>query len=305
MTDIIPRRPGLSSPRRAARPHTTAALPRAPAPPPEQGDDGEVTSRVPAESRDDEPVDAMAARQLTGELQQAIHGAHQALAHLADRVRAAHRGRVWIALGHTGWGTYAEAELRMSRSQAYRLLEIATTLDTFNRAAASAGAMSPTGDTELALWDFGLSQRALRDVAGHADRIAEAIAAALTDDGPDRRADPDAVRDLVHQVVEAARHPAPPPQIPDTSKNFTDTDTDVDPADVASLRAVVDQLVAIQGRLGVLALEIAPAYLTDAQARDGGLDRLANDIGIEIEHLLAARHYAVTGDRRALEGTVL
>jgi len=259
---------------------------------------------VPAGSRDGEPVDATAARQLTGELQQAIHGAHQALAHLADRVRAAHQGRVWIALGYTGWGTYAEAELRMSRSQAYRLLEIATTLGTLNRAAANAGAVSPAGDTAPALWDFGLSQRALRDVADQADRIAEDLAAALAAAGPDRRADPDAVRDLVHQVVEAARHPAPPP-IPATFTKFTDTGTAVDPTDIASLRAVVDELVATQGELGLLALEIAPAYLTDAQARDGGLGQLANDIGIEVEQLLAARHYAVTGDRRALEGTVL
>jgi hypothetical protein len=263
-----------------------------------------VTSRVPAGSRGGEPVDATAARQLTGELQQAISGAHQALAHLADRVRAAHHGRVWVALAYSGWGSYAEAELQMSRSQAYRLLEIATTLDTLNRAAVGTGAVSPAGDTAARLWDFGLSQRALRDVADQADRIAEDLTAALTAAEPDLRTDPDAVRDLVHQVVEAARHSAlPAMSVENSTEAFTDID--VEPTDIASLRDMVDKLVDLQGRLGLLALEIAPAYLTDAQAREGGLDRLADDIGIEIEHLLAARHFAVTGDRRALEGTVL
>ncbi|MFE4801615.1 hypothetical protein ACFVRD_49580 [Streptomyces sp. NPDC057908] len=41
-------------------------------------------------------------------------------------------------------------------------------------------------------------------------------------------------------------------------------------------------------------------------ARAGAASRrFCNDIGIDLEHGLAARRYALTGDRRALHGTVL
>ncbi|MFB7552758.1 hypothetical protein [Streptomyces sp. NPDC056154] len=48
----------------------------------------------------------------------------------------------------------------------------------------------------------------------------------------------------------------------------------------------------------------APAYLSDRQAADV-LAPLCDAIGEELEHGLAARRYAMSGDRRALHGTVL
>ncbi|MEU5397140.1 hypothetical protein ACH5A2_41010 [Streptomyces collinus] len=51
-------------------------------------------------------------------------------------------------------------------------------------------------------------------------------------------------------------------------------------------------------------LEVAPAYLSDTDAADA-LALLCEEIGEPLEHGLAARRYATSGDRRALHGTVL
>ncbi|MFH8561426.1 hypothetical protein [Streptomyces sp. NPDC017988] len=49
-------------------------------------------------------------------------------------------------------------------------------------------------------------------------------------------------------------------------------------------------------------LEVAPPYLSDTRRR---LALLCEHIGEPLEHGLVARRYAVSGDRRALHGTVL
>ncbi|MGW2869932.1 hypothetical protein [Kitasatospora sp. NPDC001225] len=40
-------------------------------------------------------------------------------------MRAAHRARVWTALGYGGWAAYASTEFGVSRSTSYRLLDLA------------------------------------------------------------------------------------------------------------------------------------------------------------------------------------
>ncbi|GHB31374.1 hypothetical protein GCM10010346_63460 [Streptomyces chryseus] len=98
----------------------------------------------------------------------AISEARRAAVVLAQRVRDAHRGRVWVALGHSGWSEYAQAELEISRAQAYRLIDIPESAEGLSRAIGAVGVLaevSPAGDTEDgALVDLGLSQRALREV---------------------------------------------------------------------------------------------------------------------------------------------
>ncbi|MGW3747104.1 hypothetical protein ACWD62_43090 [Streptomyces sp. NPDC005146] len=69
------------------------------------------------------------------------------------------------------------------------------------------------------------------------------------------------------------------------------------------LRRLVDETVAAGGKLGQAALELAPAYLSEQEAADSVLARYADDIGCDVETILATRRYALTGDRRALEGT--
>ncbi|MGW7448145.1 hypothetical protein [Kitasatospora sp. NPDC054795] len=59
---------------------------------------------------------------------------------------------------------------------------------------------------------------------------------------------------------------------------------------------------AAQLGIGALALEAVPAYVSDRQAENAGLARLANDIGITTAELLACRRYAISGDVRAVDG---
>ncbi|MGE7437036.1 hypothetical protein [Kitasatospora sp. NPDC001175] len=67
-------------------------------------------------------------------------------------------------------------------------------------------------------------------------------------------------------------------------------------------RDLVAQQRAAQHRIGILALETVPAYIGDRQAEDAGLARLANDIGITTEEILACRRYTIAGDVRAMDG---
>ncbi|GHB30747.1 hypothetical protein GCM10010346_62650 [Streptomyces chryseus] len=82
-------------------------------------------------------------------------------------------------------------------------------------------------------------------------------------------------------------------------------DTERHPADPNAVRHLGDELAAAGGRLGQIALELAPPYLSEQEAVDTILARLANDIGSDAKTILAARRYALTGDHRALDGTWL
>ncbi|OXM59808.1 hypothetical protein, partial [Amycolatopsis sp. KNN50.9b] len=70
---------------------------------------------------------------------------------------------------------------------------------------------------------------------------------------------------------------------------------------LAELRRVVDELAAGTYAIGELMLEVAPAYLSDTDAV-GVLALLCEQIGEPLEHELAARRYAMSGDHRALHG---
>lgn len=73
---------------------------------------------------------------------------------------------------------------------------------------------------------------------------------------------------------------------------------------VAEMRRVAEELFASVHAMGELMLEVAPAYQSDAEA-SRITTRLCEAIGEPLEHALAARRYAITGDRRALDGIVL
>lgn len=98
------------------------------------------------------------------------------------------------------------------------------------------------------------------------------------------------MRAVVRQVVRDVRTAPPPPP----------ADPPADPT-VAALRRVVDDLAASTHAIGELMLEVAPAYLSDTDAADV-LALLCEQIGEPLEHGLAARRYAMSGDRRALHG---
>ncbi|MFD5065248.1 hypothetical protein [Streptomyces sp. NPDC058394] len=56
-----------------------------------------------------EPVGRADAVRLTEQLRAAIAEARHAAVVLAGRVQEAHRARVWVPLGYSGWGQYAQA----------------------------------------------------------------------------------------------------------------------------------------------------------------------------------------------------
>ncbi|MGW2777332.1 hypothetical protein ACWC4C_33355 [Streptomyces olivaceoviridis] len=77
------------------------------------------------------------------------------------------------------------------------------------------------------------------------------------------------------------------------------------PADpwLAAARRLVDDLAANTHAIGELLPEVAPVYLSDADAA-GVLALLCEQIGEPLVQGLAARRYAIFGDRRALHGAV-
>jgi hypothetical protein len=77
-------------------------------------------------------------------------------------------------------------------------------------------------------------------------------------------------------------------------------DPPADPA-LATLRRTLDDLIANTPAIGELMLEVAPAYLSDSEAAEV-LVLLCEQIGEPLEYSLAARRYAMAGDRRALHG---
>ncbi|MFJ4007778.1 hypothetical protein ACIPWL_30600 [Streptomyces sp. NPDC090023] len=116
-----------------------------------------------------------------------------------------------------------------------------------------------TGPAAAAALDYGLSQRALIAISGRTDTVAEIITrrlATLAHSGL-QALDAAAVRAVVRQAVRDVRTAPPPPP----------AEPPADPA-VAALRAVVDDLVAVNHAIGELMLEVAPAYLSDTQAAD-------------------------------------
>ena len=244
------------------------------------------------------PLSEADAREMTAGLREAMDDVRRSVAVLAAQVRDAHAARVWLPLGHSSWESYCAAEFGISRAQAYRLLDVARALAAIHDAVTAGPELSRTRDTDpgtAAALDYGLSQRALIAVSGRTDAVAEIITrrlAALAHSGL-QALDAATVRAVVRQAVRDVRTaPSPAPAEPPA-----------DPA-VAALRAVVDDLAACSHQIGELMLEVAPAYLSDTEAADV-LALLCDEIGEPLDHGLAARRYALTGDRRALAGTVL
>ncbi|WP_329564497.1 hypothetical protein OG711_38790 (plasmid) [Streptomyces uncialis] len=238
------------------------------------------------------------AREVTAGLREAMDDVRRSVAVLAARVRDAHTARVWTPLGYGSWEAYCGSEFGISRAQAYRLLDVARTLAAIHDAVTAGPGTSRTRDSDpgaAAALDYGLSQRALIDVSGRSGDVAELITrrlATLAHSGLQALDEP-TVRAVVRQAVRDVRTaPPPPPAGP--------------PADPAlpELRRVVDDLAATTHQLGELMLEVAPAYLSDNAAADV-LAPLCEQIGEDLENGLAARRYAMSGDRRALHGTVL
>lgn len=198
----------------------------------------------------------------------------------------------------TAAGSRTAGRSSASAAQAYRLLDVARALAAIHGAVTAGPEISRTRDTDpgaAAALDYGLSQRALIAVSGRVDVVAELITrrlAALVHSGLQALDDP-TVRAVVRRAVRDVRTaPSPAPVEPAA-----------DPA-VTGRRAVVDDLAACSHQLGDLLLGVVPAYLSGTAAADV-LAVLCDEIGESVGNGLAVRRYAISGDRRALHGTVL
>ncbi|MFJ2781580.1 hypothetical protein [Kitasatospora sp. NPDC087315] len=248
------------------------------------------------------PADAARARELTEQLRTAIGDARAAVLILAHRVRAAHQARVWTVLKHPSWAAYALAEFGIGRSTAYRLLDLAAVAeaieDTVQRELGVSHALDST--------DLVLPVRAVVDLKGRVSELTDLIAERLTDAPQDAGGAALPARTVGGIVAAAVAEVRARPDVPaaelETGPAPDGITTETWRRHVSVGRDAITQQRAAQLGIGALALEVVPAYVSDRQAEDSGLARLANDIGITTAEILACRRYAISGDVRAMDG---
>ncbi|MFF2660009.1 hypothetical protein ACFVUH_21920 [Kitasatospora sp. NPDC058032] len=251
-------------------------------------------------------VDAVAdradARQLTDELRAAVTEPRTAALVLTRRVRAAHRSRAWTALGHPSWDAYAMAELGLPRPTAYRLLDLADTAgmieDTVAREA---------GPSLAHVWDSWavLDVRAVVDLRGRLAELSDLLADRLGQVRADAGDQPQEPARVAAAVADAVAELCERPDVPPADLHSV---PGPDGMDVEAWRTAVGEGLEVQKRLrggfrelGLLALRVAPGYVSDHDA-EAVLHLLGEEIGSTCDELLACRRYALTGDARAVEG---
>ncbi|MFE3109742.1 hypothetical protein ACFXKJ_27085 [Kitasatospora indigofera] len=249
----------------------------------------------------DGPADAARARELTEQLRTAIEDARAAILVLAHRVRAAHQARVWTVLGHSSWAAYALAEFGLGRSTAYRLLDLAAVAEAIEDTVTAELGMSHAWDsTELIL-----PVRAVVDLKDRTAELTDLIAERLADAQQEAGGATLPVEVVGGIVARAVTDVRARPDIPASELAATDRPDGYAAEEwrrhVTVGRDLVAQHRAAQHRIGVLALEVVPAYIADGRAMDV-LAPVADDIGITTAEMLACRRYAISGDVRAMDG---
>ncbi|MGW3046063.1 hypothetical protein ACWC9T_40090 [Kitasatospora sp. NPDC001159] len=121
------------------------------------------------------PVGEAEARRLTSALRESVEQVRTAVLVLAERVRAAHDGRVWIALGYPSWGAYAAGELGVSRSTAYRLLDLAAAAEAIEDVVGRQAGPTLSHDSPLVL-----PVRAVVEIRGRLAELADLVTEHLT-----------------------------------------------------------------------------------------------------------------------------
>ncbi|MFI8085872.1 hypothetical protein ACIF6L_34420 [Kitasatospora sp. NPDC086009] len=247
------------------------------------------------------PVDAARARELTEQLRTAIEDVRAAVLVLARRVRAAHQARVWTVLGYPSWPVYALAECGIGRSTAYRLLDLAAVAEVIEDTVQAELGVSHAWDST----DLVLPVRAVVDLKGRVAELTDLIAERLTDahQAAGGALPAGAVGGIVAAAVAEVRaRPDVPTAELETGPVPDGVTAEAWRRHVSAGRDSITQQRAAQLGIGALALEVVPAYVSDRQAEDRGLARLANDIGITTEEILACRRYAISGNVRAMDG---
>ncbi|MFD5098933.1 hypothetical protein [Streptomyces albidochromogenes] len=145
--------------------------------------------------------------------------------------------------------------------------QAAESAEGLNWAIGAAGVLadaSPAGDTDAgALVDMGLSQRALREIHGRLDEVTADVTERLTAAAQAGQLELSTVRAIVGQAVDEVRR-APLPKAGDTAEDDSLqralADAGRHPTDVKAVRRLADEMAAAGGRLGQIALELAPPY---------------------------------------------
>ncbi|MFE2728763.1 hypothetical protein [Kitasatospora sp. NPDC059327] len=241
------------------------------------------------------------ARRLTRELRAAIEEVRSAVLVLAARVRAAHQARVWAALGYSGWAAYAGAEFGVSRSTAYRLLDLAAAAEAIEDVVAR-----QVGPELSHAWDTGLvlPVRAVVDLKGRIAELADLIAERLADaqaEAGGAPLEPGRVGEVVAgAVAELRERPDVPVAELAVAGGPDGYDAEAWRRHVTAGRPLVAEQQQNDRALGEIALRLAPAHLSDRSALPV-LAVYADFVGEDPELFLACRRYLITGDWRAVE----
>lgn len=258
---------------------------------------GERHSREPRDA-----TDRTAARRLTDDLRAAVADPRTSALELTARVGAAHRGRVWAVLGHGSWGAYAMAELGVARPTAYRLLDLAAAAE-----AVEATVAREVGPSVAHVWDNWpvLSVQAVVELRGRLAELTDLLAERLAPLRPAEGGAPPDPAQIGTAVADAVAELRERPDVPPADLRIVRAP---EGWEVEAWRAVVTEGLNAQERvlggfrdLGLLALRMAPGYLSDHDA-EPVLHLLGKETGSTCEELLACRRYALTGDPRAIEG---
>lgn len=236
------------------------------------------------------PADVVEARAITDKVRAAMREHLRSGAALARTVRRAHRARVWIALGHCSWEEYARCEFGVSRSTAYRLLDMATVLGDLDAAAIELG-MSPIGDI------LELSRQQAREIKGRLPDVRSALTAALA--GRDVSAlDAAGTAQLVSAAVDRVRRASTQRQTPaelaadDPSIGHT-ADTGVQrPSAQDFSELVLREMVGVQtgiGRARALIENHSSEYPDDRGARLANMCRAARaSLGVMLDLIVSS-----------------
>ncbi|MFD4535648.1 hypothetical protein ACFWNL_18410 [Kitasatospora sp. NPDC058397] len=260
----------------------------------------DAQGREPVEGEVVVPVDAEEARALTAEVRKAVEDVRRSAGRLAETVRRAYDARVWEVLGYPSWAEYAREELDVSRSHAYRLLDVARATEEITGAVVALGVLAPVSHAGDVL-PLDLPVRAVVELRGRMGEVNALLAERL---GPvaaeaGGQLAPELVAAVVADVVAQVR------ARPDVVEEDLDAievppGAPYDAGAVRRGRRLVAELADCDRQLGALALDVVPAFRAEAEAADP-LGVLAAEIGEDVGLLLACRRYAVTGDYRAVE----
>jgi hypothetical protein len=132
----------------------------------------------------------------------------------------------------------------------------------------------------------------LRDVRDRVDQVAAVLTRLIGQARTAGELSGDDVAELLRRAVAEVRAapPAPPP-LPPAAPGESSY--------VREGRRMVEELYAGAAEIGLMCLEIAPGYLSDADAAIP-LEMFAEEIGLDLDGVLAHRRFALTGDRRCL-----